>query len=574
MKKYIASIVIPLTIMSLAIVFFASTPEVHAQVSCPAGYTCTPISSGFNCPSGFVCQPTFLPSPSPTPTACYTFSRNLGIGATGDDVVRLINILSSEGVLPFRASTYNGGYDESIASAVSAFQQKYASQILTPSGLTSGTGYVGKATRAKLNQMCATPMNSTGDVSTSNNQNTAYISSVGSPANPASSFYPGDRVTIVGSGFPQNSTVELDQVGTVSHTIISALANASGQDQNVTFMAPTNLYPTSYRLYLISSPNGGSQISNAVYVTVMAKGSSNNTPNLAVSCSGTPFPSGVPGASWSAQANGSNPPYQYSWSVYNDVSSYGEGSTQSSAFMVNYQSGGTKQAVVRVTDASGMSISSTCSVTVGSNTTNSNQPYITSVNPTYATANSVVSVYGTNLTGATEVDLANTSGQIFGTINNSVQNNITVSAGGSPLQFVVSPVMAYNVNNTTQLRVVTPSGASNYYRFGIITPNSSQPNITNISPSQGTVNSTVTVYGSNLNGATEVDFYNSSNQLMGSINNSVQNNITVSSSGSPLQFVLSGAFAANVTGALQVRVVTPSGTSNSLPFTITAPNSY
>jgi len=37
--------------------------------------------------------------------------------------------------------------------AVIRFQEKYASEILTPLGLPNGTGYVGAATRSKINQL-------------------------------------------------------------------------------------------------------------------------------------------------------------------------------------------------------------------------------------------------------------------------------------------------------------------------------------------------------------------------------------------------------------------------------------
>ena len=85
---------------------------------------------------------------------CHTFNRNLGIGSNGDELSVLLTALGKEdlkvGDIGIRGTTY---YDELIAAAVTAFQEKYRDEILTPNGLKYGTGYVGPSTRAKLNRL-------------------------------------------------------------------------------------------------------------------------------------------------------------------------------------------------------------------------------------------------------------------------------------------------------------------------------------------------------------------------------------------------------------------------------------
>ena len=87
---------------------------------------------------------------------CHTFNVNLRIGMSGTEVTALQTALQKEGLYGYPAieSTDKSGYfDEYTASAVVAFQEKYASEILAPWGLAHGTGYVATTTRAKLNAL-------------------------------------------------------------------------------------------------------------------------------------------------------------------------------------------------------------------------------------------------------------------------------------------------------------------------------------------------------------------------------------------------------------------------------------
>ncbi len=88
--------------------------------------------------------------PTATPPAwCYTFTTNLSIGMTGPGVTALQTALQKDG----ETVTINGTFDDQAASAVTAFQEKYAKDILAPHNLTNGTGYVGSATITKLNSL-------------------------------------------------------------------------------------------------------------------------------------------------------------------------------------------------------------------------------------------------------------------------------------------------------------------------------------------------------------------------------------------------------------------------------------
>ncbi len=82
----------------------------------------------------------------------FRFEKNLKIGMYDQDVVYLKKVLDVEvpDHDPWTGTPYFG---PKTKSAVIAFQEKYADDVLAPWGLTSGTGFVGSTTRAKLNEL-------------------------------------------------------------------------------------------------------------------------------------------------------------------------------------------------------------------------------------------------------------------------------------------------------------------------------------------------------------------------------------------------------------------------------------
>lgn len=134
-----------------------------------------------------------------------TLTENLSLGSRSSQVVLLQKILNSDtdtriADIGIGSEGNETSYFGSLTkAAVIRFQTKYANEILTPSGLTSGNGRVGSYTRAKLNKISiATTNKKTAEVATSTNavetSTTKVATDYSVKENEKTDIYAGDKM--------------------------------------------------------------------------------------------------------------------------------------------------------------------------------------------------------------------------------------------------------------------------------------------------------------------------------------------------------------------------------------------
>lgn len=185
---------------------------------------------------------------------CYNFNENMKAGSKGYMVSALRTALLKEDFNIHDDGESDGQYfSEALSDAVSGFQQKYKNEILTPNGLQYGTGFVGKSTRAKLNQLygCKNvssllPISSSGVVSSYGD---VYITNFKT------------KPEIVKTGTPMNFTFELNykgvvlKEGTVMNELYKILLNgeelSKERDKTVSCSKTSCLFETNSKIFRI-----------------------------------------------------------------------------------------------------------------------------------------------------------------------------------------------------------------------------------------------------------------------------------------------------------------------------------
>lgn len=202
-------------------------------------------------------QPTTGTMNSSGATTCsYTFTKTLKKGSKNQEVWNLQKVLNMNPSTQVAASGAGSPGNEVMSfgsatkAAVIAFQNMYASSILTPVGLTKGTGVVGAATRAKLNMICSG----------------SAMSVPGMPGVPGT--VPGTPGTTVGTTVTTGTTGTGTTTTTAGTSTVAAgtltVAAAASQPSNT--LAPANAARVPFTKFVLTNPGTAAVTVNGITV--------------------------------------------------------------------------------------------------------------------------------------------------------------------------------------------------------------------------------------------------------------------------------------------------------------------
>ncbi len=155
-----------------------------------------------------------------------TFTMNHKMGDRGGEVMNIQKFLNANGFQVAASGPGSAGMETSYfgpatKAAVIRFQNAYASEILAPVGLSTGTGYWGNSTRAKANAMeqarCAAQNNNNNNNNDNNNDDNnnnqdANELTVAGAAQPTDSLAPEGAKNVPFTRFTLSGNATVDEV--------------------------------------------------------------------------------------------------------------------------------------------------------------------------------------------------------------------------------------------------------------------------------------------------------------------------------------------------------------------------